>query len=67
MENTLVVLVAGLVLVVQWLMVRDVRKIKGDLGYHGYIDRGQEHNCGDGHDFGWGDCDPCGGCDGGFL
>ena len=64
MESALTILVISVVLVALWIMVRDIRRIEGDLGSHEYIDPGTEHTCGGGWDWGWGGCDLDGGLDG---
>ncbi len=64
MENALTILVTSVVLVALWIMVRDNRKIEGDVGSHEYIDPGTEHTWGGGWDCVWGGCDFGGGFDG---
>ncbi len=64
MENALTTLVISVVFVALWLMVRDIRRIEGDLGGHEYLDSGTEHTWGGGWDCGWSGCEFGGGFDG---
>ena len=64
MEDTLVILVISIVLVALWIMVRDIRRIEGDLGGHECLGPGTEHTWGVSWDCGWGGCDLGGGVDG---
>lgn len=57
MENTLVILVTGLIMMGLWIMARDLGRTQGDLGGHLHLDPGTEHTWGVGHDGGWGGCD----------